>query len=69
VKLSTTRPELQLGSASFGKDNHSSTKPVTSEVPGRRCVKVCTVTKTVIEKEKKPVTEQERAESAKVKTW
>jgi hypothetical protein len=25
VKLSTTRPELQLGSVSFDKDNHSST--------------------------------------------
>jgi hypothetical protein len=25
VKLSTTRPELQLGSTSFDKDNHSST--------------------------------------------
>ena len=26
VKLSTTRSKLQLGSVSFGKDNHSSTK-------------------------------------------
>ena len=29
-------------------------KPVTPEGPGRRCVKVSAVTKTVIEKEKKP---------------
>ena len=26
MKLSTTRPELQVGSASLGKDNHSSTR-------------------------------------------
>ncbi len=37
VKLSTTRSELQLGSASFDKDNHSSTTLIQKTLIPRTC--------------------------------